>query len=59
MSGVCSFTVWRFVGKRRDNYMFRVLWFCMKILWFGLTVKGFPGDVCRVFRVCMSLIERF
>ena len=24
MSGVCSFSVWRFVGKRRENSVFRV-----------------------------------
>ena len=22
-------------------------WFCMEILWVGLTVKGFPSDMCH------------
>ena len=36
VSGVRSFTVWRFVGKRRENSMFRVY----MVLHGGITVWG-------------------
>ena len=60
MSGVRSFTVWRFVEKRRENSVFRV---CMVFSWIyyglGLTVKGFSGDVCRVLGFVCHLARDF
>ena len=34
-------------GKEERILCLGFAWFCMEILWFGLTVMGFPGDVCR------------
>ena len=59
MSGVRSFTVLRFVGKRRENYVFRV---CM-VLHEDIMVWGrlfrVSRVMCVIFRVCMSLREIF
>ena len=50
MSGVRSFTVWRFVGKRREKYVFKGLHgFSWRYYGLGLTAKGFSGVVCHVY----------
>ena len=47
MRGVRSFTVWRVVGKRREFCVYGLHGFAWRYYGLGLTVKGFPGDVCR------------
>ena len=59
VSGVRSFTVWRFVGKRRENSVFRVcMVFHRDIMVWGRLLRV-SRVTCVVFKVCMSLRERF